>query len=158
MLSMPGGERLLQRWFWFRYPGQAPPRSSGFSAVLTIEDGGARDDKKSFPVLSFYWGIQQQQRAWENKETGEKARPLTQEFSVVKRVDALSAALFQAAAQGDKLDKVVVVLEKGGEAYATYTFGNVYVSSIRPSGGSGGEHPLADVSFNFESVSYDYKK
>jgi type VI protein secretion system component Hcp len=82
----------------------------------------------------------------------------TQDFSVVKRVDAVSPGLFTAAAQGDKLTKVVVVLSKGSKPFVTYEFQTVFVSSVRPGGGGGSDFPLEEVSFNFASSTYTYEK
>lgn len=163
MLSRPGGERLLQRWFGMRFPGQAPPRSK-VSTVLTIESPLSGLDKKSFTALSLQFSTSQMGvgRANEKEEPKkgserETTTPDYRDFVVSKHVDDLSAALFQAAANGHPIAKVVVVMEKDGARYVTYTFSNVRVAGIHAGGAGGDGAPVEQIVFNYETVSHKYE-
>lgn len=75
---------------------------------------------------------------------------------MVKRVDEVSPDLFQAAAQGDPIAKLEIVLAKGSSK-AVYRFTDVFVTSVRPGGSaSSGDEPREEVSFSgiFESSSH----
>lgn len=157
-LASEAGERLLQRWFPFPFPRRAPPKSSGLVVTVTIEGGTGFRDKPSFTAHSFHWGISQIGSSSGRADQGEGMASGTHDFSVVKRIDDLSPALFEAAVSGDRIDTLTLVLEKDGESYATYTFKGLYVSSVRPGGGGGSEFPLEEIGFNYESVTYKYKK
>lgn len=150
MLSTPGGSRLLQRWIPFRLPGQAPAKPS--TSTCTIEGGSRFGKKKAFPIRSLHWGVTQSRRARESSQSEVSG---TTDFSVVKDVDAVSPDLFQAAALGDKIEKVEIALTRGSTRIV-YEFRDVYVTSVRPGGGSGqGATLVEEVSFSFGSVSYN---
>jgi type VI protein secretion system component Hcp len=48
--------------------------------------------------------------------------------------------------------------EKTVEIYATFTFEECYISSVRPGGSGGSDDPLEDITVNFKSVKAEYKK
>jgi type VI secretion system secreted protein Hcp len=92
-------------------------------------------------------------------------------FNVKKRFDKASAVLLQMAASGDHFDKAQIVLRKAGGKtaleYLTYTFEQVYVSSIKTlaelqtTGQSASNHPTMDypieeVCFSFANIHAKY--
>jgi type VI protein secretion system component Hcp len=147
LLAAPSATPMLQRWFGFRLPTPAQQSSTKSTATCSLEGGTKFAKKATFAIESFHWSQVPSRKTEESEST-----PRTGDFSVVKRMDAVSPDLFQAAAQGHKIDKVEVVIAKGSTKIV-YEFRNVYVSAVRP-GGGGGEAPLEEVSFSFESVTY----
>ncbi len=109
-------------------------------------------------VLSFHWGVHNNIKAWENKPTGTAT---VNDFSIVKRLDPASPDLFSFCAKGKAIPKVEVRLymAAGGDdakKLAEYTFEKCYITSVRPGGSEGGDHPLEEVAFNFLKAAYAY--
>jgi type VI protein secretion system component Hcp len=131
---------MLQRWFGgWRLP--LPARAeAAFTARCSLEGGGF-EKGTTFPIEAFHWGVQTAGKTSAN------------DFSVVKRLDDLSAKLFKAANEGTKIDKVTLVLTKGSTT-TTYVFRDVYVAAVRPGGSAEGAAPLEEILFNFGSFSY----
>jgi type VI protein secretion system component Hcp len=131
---------MLQRWFGgWRLP--LPARAEAkFAATCSLEGGGFQKGT-TFPIEAFHWGVQT------------AGKPSAKDFSIVKRIDDLSAKLFRAANAGTGIDKVTLVLTRGSTT-TTYVFRDVYVAAVRPGSSAGGAAPLEEILFNFGSVSY----
>jgi type VI protein secretion system component Hcp len=140
ILSLPGSTQMLQRWFGgWRLPVPARAESK-FTATCSLEGGGFAKGT-TFPIEAFHWGVQT------------AGKTSAKDFSVVKRLDDLSAKLFKAANEGTRIDKVTLVLTRGSTT-TTYVFHDVYVAAVRPGGSIEGAAPVEQVLFNFGSVSY----
>ncbi len=144
---------MLQRWFGgFRVP---TPARAPFTATCTVEGGLRFSKKRSFEVLLFQWGVAPTQQP-RPKEAGKSWNPGVSDFSVVKRLDDASPELSQAVTSGERIGKVEVIVTNGSTT-SVYRFGTVLAIGYRAGGGGGDEHPLEEVTFEFQSFSHTSK-
>jgi type VI secretion system secreted protein Hcp len=81
-------------------------------------------------------------------------------FSVMKKTDAASAALFRACCDGSHFSKAHVVLRKSGGKkveYLKYDFEEVFVESVQWEGATGGDDtPTESLALAFGKVNITY--
>jgi type VI secretion system secreted protein Hcp len=123
-----------------------------FDAFLKIGDikGESQDSKHKdeIDVLSFNFGISRK---------NEKGRPNHHDFSIVKRVDIASPALFDAACQGDPVrGTTTFTARKQGDVpleFLKIKMEDVIITSIEHSGTAGPDGlPMESVSLDFRSL------
>jgi type VI secretion system Hcp family effector len=77
---------------------------------------------------------------------GAEAGRAVHDISITKKTDRASPKLFEMAATGRHIPKVVLQVRRGG-GYLTYVLEDVMISSVRRS--SGGDRPSESVTLNF---------
>ena len=119
--------------------------------------------EKTIEIYSFSWGASNPVSAHTSGGGGLSAGKVSiSDFSMTKKVDKASAALFQACCLGTNFDKVTVTMRKaggeGGQApFLIYDFYKVMVSSVQWGGSSGGDDtPTENVSFAFGKLEITY--
>lgn len=131
---------------------------------LTGIDGESTDSKhaKWIEISSFSWGVSQP--AVGSRSAGAAAgsqRANFQDLSIVKRLDRASPKLALHCANGKKIPEVTLELCRATgdkQKYMEYKLSDVIVSSLQPSGASGGmgEVPEEEVSFNYGKIEWKY--
>jgi type VI secretion system secreted protein Hcp len=123
-----------------------------FDAFLKIDDikgeSTDKDHKDWIDILSFSFGISRK---------NERGRPNLHDFTIVKRVDSASPALFDAACQGDPLrGNTTFTARKAGDRpleFLKIKMEDVIITSIEHSGTAGPDGlPMESVSLDFRSV------
>jgi type VI secretion system secreted protein Hcp len=102
---------------------------------------------------SFGWGLKNNVSAALEVEAG-AGKTEFQDFQITKSADAVSALLFQHAAQGTHFPQITITVSKGlvgAKPYMTYTLENAYISSYSVSG-SNPNTPAEQVSFTFAKM------
>jgi type VI secretion system secreted protein Hcp len=116
--------------------------------------------KKAFEVHSFSLGASNPVTIGSGTEGSGGGKVSISSFSVMKKTDAASAALFRACCDGSHFTGVHVVLRKsGGEKveYLKYDFDEVFVESVQWSGSTGGDDtPTESLSIAFGKVTVSY--
>lgn len=132
-------------------------------AFLKIEgiDGECTDEahKKWIEILSYSHGLSQPVSAASSSGGRTGGRVSMSDFAVMKVMDSSSPNLALACCDGRHLTKVTVELcEATGSKhkYMEYIMENVIISSLQPSGSSGGDKPLESMTFNFGKISWTY--
>ena len=109
--------------------------------------------EREIDVLSFSWGL-----AAESAPQAGRVR--FTDLTVVKRIDASSPRLFQAAATGERFRSArLAVRRPGGRApfdSLDYCMEEVSLTSYRPSGGPGDALPTEEVAFRYGTFSQQY--
>jgi type VI secretion system secreted protein Hcp len=131
---------------------------------LKISDAGfegeSKDAKhaKEIDVLAWSWGLSQS-GTFHGGGGGGAGKANFQDLSVTKWVDASSAALMLACANGKHLGTATLTVRKAGEKpleYLIIKMTDVLVTSVS-TGGSGGEDRLTEnISLNFAKVELAY--
>lgn len=109
--------------------------------------------KGEIEVLSYSWGISNQ--APSSGGGGGAGKPVVQDFTIVKQLDAASPKLMEACCRGEHLGNAMVTLvsKEGQQDYFKIKMSDVLISSYQTSGGSGGGSvPMEQVSFTFSHV------
>ena len=119
--------------------------------------GESNDSKhrNAIEVLSFSWGISNASRQHAPGRVSPARKVNLQSFSIMKRLDSTSPQLFVSACDGSVFPEVNFTLRKaGGEQmdYFKIALRDVVISSVAPSGSSGGGDPMEQVSFDFASA------
>src|SRR5205823_6009848 len=109
-------------------------------------------------VLSYSWGVSNSVKAWEKQPAGTAN---VHDFTLVKRVDPASPDILTACVNGKKIGSVELGLymasgDKSPKEFAQYKLSTCYITSVRPGGSDGGDHPLEEVCFNFAKAEYKY--
>ena len=132
-------------------------------AFLKIEgiEGESTDDKHKnwIEVLSYSHGLSQPASATSGTGGRSKERVEMADFSVMKVLDKASPNLALAVCDGRHIPTVTIELcEASGEKhkYMEYVMEDVIVSSLQPSGSSGGDKPLESLTFNFGKIKWTY--
>jgi type VI secretion system secreted protein Hcp len=120
--------------------------------------------KDAIEIFSFSWGASSPVHIGTGHAGAATGKVHISSFSIMKRTDSASAALFLNCCKGTHLDSLVVHIRKqtgqgGQQDFLTYTFTGVFVESIQWSGSRGGDDtPTESVSFAFSKVEIAYKK
>jgi type VI secretion system secreted protein Hcp len=136
---------------------------SASSSGLKVE-GESTDDtykaKKAFEIYAFSLGASNPVTIGSGSEGSGGGKVSISSFSVEKKTDAASAALFRACCDGSHFDKVHVVLRKSGGKkveYLKYDFEEVFIESVQWSGSTGGDDtPTESLSIAFGKVNVTY--
>jgi type VI secretion system secreted protein Hcp len=116
-------------------------------------------EKKALEVSSFGWGVEQAETTGSSSTGSGAGKAKFKEFSISKGVDLASVPLFNACCAGAHYPHICVALRKPGGSnliYIQYVFTQVFVISIKWSGGGGEEAPKEDVTFKFGAYSMQY--
>ncbi|HEY0777016.1 MAG TPA: type VI secretion system tube protein Hcp [Gemmatirosa sp.] len=132
--------------------------------IATIDgEATAKGFEKNIEIFSFSWGASAPVTVGPGTGGVSAGRVSISSFNIMKKTDATSTLLFQAACTGQHFDNMVVSMRKasgtaGGQAvFLIYTFNEVMVESIQWSGSSGGDDtPTESVSFAFGKVQVQY--
>jgi hypothetical protein len=109
----------------------------------------------SFQILSFTFGPTS---AGTHAGGGGGGAGAVHDIVITKSQDKASAKLAQLCANGKHIPKVTITLRKAGaeQPYLTFTFTNVFTSSIQWSHGD--EAPTESITFNFTKINIRYTK
>jgi type VI secretion system secreted protein Hcp len=118
--------------------------------------------KKAFEIFSFSIGASNPTTIGSASGGLTGGRVSLSSFSMMKKTDAASAALFNACASGASVDKMVVVLRKSGGdkqlKFITFTFEEVMIEHIQWSGSSGGDDtPHESIGAAYGKVTIEYQ-
>lgn len=137
-----------------------------YDAFLKIEGPevkGESTDKGhegSIEIFSFSWGASNPSTIGSHTTGSGGGKVTISDFTVVKRSDRASAALFKQCCAGTHFATAKITLRKsGGEKleYLIYEFEEVFVDNMQWSGSAGGDDsPMETVSFTFGKVKATY--
>ena len=138
--------------------GAAPSAASAAEYYLKIPgvegESTALRHEREIDVVSFSWGLVAE-------SAPQAGRVRFNDLTVVKRVDASSPRLFQAAATGERFRSGRLAMRRpGGRApfdFLDYCMEDVAVMSYRPSGGPGDAVPTEEVSLRYGTFSLQYR-
>jgi type VI secretion system secreted protein Hcp len=137
-----------------------------YDAFLKIEGPevkGESTDKGhegSIEIFSFSWGASNPSTIGSHTRGSGGGKVTISDFTVVKRSDRASAALFKQCCSGTHFATAKVTLRKSGGdklEYLIYEFEEVFVDNMQWSGSAGGDDsPMETVSFTFGKVKATY--
>lgn len=117
-----------------------------------------KDHKGEIEVLSWSWGVQQQSGAQAGGGSGKgKAQPGEMHFTHL--YDKASPVLAKHCAAGKHFKDAVLTARKAGEGQKDFlkiTLKEVFVTSVQPSGNSGGDL-VESVSCSYKDIEFEYK-
>ena len=135
--------------------------SDMFLEIATIP-GESTDDKHKnwIEILSYSSGVSQS-IAGAASTGGARSAQRTDhaDFTIMKRLDKASPKLALAASNGEHIAKVTVELCRATgtkQPFMKYTMSDVLITSVQPSGSSGGDIPMESVSFNYGKIEWEY--
>ena len=136
-----------------------------FDCFLKIEgvEGESTDEVHAgeIEISSFNWGGSNPAAIGSHTTGSGGGKVSLSNFSVMKRTDKASAALFQKMCRGDHFPTATVTLRKSGGdkvEFLVYNFEEVFVDSMNWSGSQGGDDsPMESVSFSFGKIEAKYK-
>ncbi|MGI0076910.1 MAG: Hcp family type VI secretion system effector [Nitrosopumilaceae archaeon] len=114
--------------------------------------------KNEIDVLSYSWGLTNAGKQASGGGGGEKAT--FNDFSFVHNVDKASPKLFLATASGEPIPKVEFTVRKAGDKpveFLKYTFSNVFITSVSPSGTSDDDGPTEKITFVYGKLGIEYQ-
>jgi type VI secretion system secreted protein Hcp len=122
------------------------------------------DFPKNIEILSFSWGASNPSRISSASGGAGGGKVSISGFSVTKKTDSCSPALFLACAQGIHYKTATVQLRRAGGVkdvtgyvYLKYIFYKVFVESVQWSGSSGGDDtPSESLSLMFGACKIEY--
>jgi type VI secretion system secreted protein Hcp len=117
-----------------------------------------QDHKGEIEVLSWSWGVQNASSVGAAGGSG-KGKATPGEFHFTHTYDKASPVLAKKCAQGVHFPTVVMTARKAGEGQKDFlkvTMKEVFVSTVQPSGGGGGDL-MESVSMSYASVEFSYK-
>lgn len=123
-------------------------------------DGEAthKDHKGEIQVLAWSWGLSNATNVTAGGGSGKgKAEP--GEVSFMHTYDKASPILAKKCAQGAHFKEVVMTSRKAGEGQKDFlkvTLKEVYITSVQPSGSSGGDI-TENVAMSYGSIDFSYK-
>jgi type VI secretion system secreted protein Hcp len=116
-----------------------------------------KDHKGEVEVLSWTWGLSNTSLA---SGTGSgKGKATAGDLHFTHLYDKASPVLAKKCAQGVHFPSVVVTSRKAGEGQKDFlkiTMKEVFITSVQPSGGSGGDI-MESVSMSYQSIDFAYK-
>jgi len=125
-----------------------------FDAFAKIGDikGESLDDKHKdwIEVLSFSAGITRRSQG---------GRPNIEDFKIVKKMDAASPLIFDAACEGDSVGNATFVARKAGKGqqeFLVIKMSDVIITSVQTSGSAGDDRPADQVNMAFAKVEYSF--
>lgn len=116
-------------------------------------------EKKALEIASFGWGVEQADTTGSSSTGSGAGKAKFKEISISKGVDLASVPLFNACTAGAHFPHVCIALRKAGGSnllYLQYIFTQVFVISIKWSGGGGEDAPKEDITFKFGAYSMQY--
>jgi len=117
-----------------------------------------KDHKNEIQVLSWSWGLSNATNVTAGGGSGKgKAEP--GEVSFMHTYDKASPILAKKCAQGAHFKEVVMTSRKAGEGQKDFlkvTLKEVYITSVQPSGSSGGDI-VESVAMSYGSIDFSYK-
>jgi type VI secretion system secreted protein Hcp len=117
-----------------------------------------KDHKGEIEVLSWSWGVSQHTSAASGTGSGKgKANP--SELNFTHLYDKASPVLAKHCAAGKHFATAVLTCRKAGEGQKDFlklTMKEVFITSVAPSGGSGGD-VMEGVSCSFKDIEFEYK-
>jgi type VI secretion system secreted protein Hcp len=124
-------------------------------------DGESTDAKHKgeIELFSFSWGETQAGAGGGRGGGGGAGKVTMQDLHVATRVSKASPQLMLACATGKHLKLATLVARKAGkdqQEFLVYKFTDVLVSSYQ-TGGSQGEVPTDQISFNFSRIEVEYR-
>lgn len=117
-----------------------------------------KDHKGEIQVLSWSWGVSNATNVGAGGGSG-KGKAEAGELGFVHTYDKASPILAKKCAQGVHFKEVVLTSRKAGEGQKDFlkiTMKEVYITSVQPSGSSGGDIVEA-VSMSYGSIDFAYK-
>jgi type VI secretion system secreted protein Hcp len=138
-----------------------------YDAFLNLLAGGVKGESQKknheleIELVAFSWGATNPSSAAMGPGSG-AGKVAVHDFSVLKRVDRASPALFQKCCDGTTFPQVEVSFQKAGGddpiVYLRVTFEHVFVTTFQWSGanGRGDDTPLESISFTFKTCQIDY--
>ena len=137
-----------------------------FDAFIKFDGGGIKGEstdskhKDWIEIYSYSFGMSQAVSG-SMSTAGAKAsgRADFSDFSVMKALDSASPKLMVACANGTDIPTVELELCRAtGDKQKFYkiTFENVIITSVSPSGSSGGDVPMESVSFAYSKIKWEY--
>ncbi len=135
-----------------------------FDTFLKIDGipGESTDDKHKdwIELQSFSHAINQPASATASSAGGATAERVNHaDFVVTKLMDKASTKIYDACCKGTHIKEVIVEMcRAGGDKmkYMEVKLADVIVSSVAPSGSSGGDFPSESVSFNYGKINWVY--
>ncbi len=135
-----------------------------FDTFMKIDGiaGESTDDKHKdwIEITSFSHGMNQPISVSASTAGGASAERVDiQDFAVTKILDKASPKLYEYCCKGKHMPSVIVEMcRAGGDKmrYMEIKMEDVMVSSVSPSGSSGGDFPGESVSFNFGRIKWTY--
>ncbi|MBL8316484.1 MAG: type VI secretion system tube protein Hcp [Rubrivivax sp.] len=126
---------------------------------FTGVDGEAthKDHKGEIEVLSWGWGVVNQSQTVGGGSGKGKAEPMA--FHLTKLYCKASPVMAKKCAQGVHFDTVTMTCRKSGEGQKDFlkvTMKEAYITSISPSGSSGGDI-IESVQMTYGWIDFDYK-
>lgn len=115
------------------------------------------DHKGEIEVLSWTWGVSNPNLGSGTGSGKGKATP--GDFNFMHSYDKASPILAKKCAQGVHFPQVVMTARKSGEGQKDFlkvTWKEVFITSVQPSGSSGGEI-MESVSFSYQQIDFAYK-
>ena len=116
-----------------------------------------KDHKGEVEVLSWTWGVSNTSLTSGTGSGKGKANPGDLHFTHL--YDKASPVLAKKCAQGVHFPTVVITSRKAGEGQKDFlkiTMKEVFITSVQPSGGSGGDI-MESVSMSYQSIDFAYK-
>jgi type VI secretion system secreted protein Hcp len=130
-----------------------------FLKIDGIEGESASDKHKGeIEILSYSWGVSQQQDSSSAGGGADAGKATFQEISFVKNLDKSSPLLFVKTATGEHIKEVVLTGElagKKGQKFLEIKMTDVLISSYQQSGSDGGV-PTDSFSLNFAKIEFKY--
>ena len=122
-------------------------------------DGEAthKDHKGEIEVLSWSWGVSNAPGTTGGGSGRGKASP--GDMQLTHLYDKASPVLAKSCASGRHFKQAVITCRKSGEGQKDFlkiTMKEVFISSVQPSGGSGGEL-VESVSVSYKDIEFAYK-
>lgn len=123
-------------------------------------DGEAahKDHKGEIEVLSWTWGVSQPSGGSAGGGSG-RGKAVPGEFHFTHLYDKASPVLAKQCASGKHFKDAKLTARKAGEGqkdFLVITMKEVFVSSVQPSGSSGGD-VVESVSFSYKDIEFAYK-
>ena len=115
--------------------------------------------KDQIEVLSWSWGVAQQGTAAVGSGLGAGKASFT-DFSFMHNLDKASPNLMKACATGKHFPEATFTSRKAGEGqkeFLIFKFTDVLITSVQPSGSTGGDGVMESVSMQFAKVEMEYK-
>ncbi len=137
-----------------------------YDAFLKIEGvtGESNDEehKEEIEIFSFSWGASNPSTIGSHTSGSGGGKVTISDFTVVKRTDRASAAIFGKCCDGTHFPTAKLTLRKSGGdklEYLIYEFQEVFVDNMQWSGSTGGDDsPMETVSFTFGQVIATYTR
>jgi type VI protein secretion system component Hcp len=147
-------------FLWFPNPAQGGMLGGNTAAR---PQGESQDDwmskMQALEIKSFGFGVTMAHTTGSASTGSSGGKAAFNEFTISRPVDLASVPLFQACTVGAHYPWVFLAIRKAGGVhllYLQYVFGQVFVTGIDWSGGSGDEAFMENVKFRFGAMGIQY--